>query len=62
MRMTLVYTRIADRTDAEQYFAAADRVDALYNQRTKPVNLPEHHADLSPETPSFAEAKPQHAP
>jgi integrase len=31
MRMTLVYARIADRTVADQYFAAADKVDALYN-------------------------------
>ena len=30
MRMTLVYARIADRTVAEEYFAAADRVDQLY--------------------------------
>ena len=31
MRMTLVYARIADRTVAEQYFAAAEQVDALYS-------------------------------
>ncbi len=30
MRMTLVYARIADRTVAEEYFAAADKVDQLY--------------------------------
>ena len=30
MRMTLVYARIADRTVADQYFAAADKVDQLY--------------------------------
>jgi integrase len=29
MRMTLVYTRIADRTVADEYFAAADKVDQL---------------------------------
>jgi integrase len=33
MRMTLVYARIADRTVADQYFAAADKVDALYNEQ-----------------------------
>jgi integrase/recombinase XerD len=32
MRMTLVYARIADRTVAEQYFAAAEQVDTLYEQ------------------------------
>ncbi len=32
MRMTLVYARISDRTVADEYFAAADKVDALYNQ------------------------------
>jgi integrase len=32
MRMTLVYARIADRTVADQYFAAAQQVDDLYNQ------------------------------
>ena len=31
MRMTLVYARIADRTVAEQYYAAAEQVDALYS-------------------------------
>ena len=31
MRMTLVYARIADRTVADQYFAAAEQVEALYN-------------------------------
>jgi integrase len=36
MRMTLVYARIADRTVADEYFAAADKVDALYNQLTSP--------------------------
>ena len=30
MRMTLVYARIADRTVADQYFAAAKEVDDLY--------------------------------
>jgi integrase len=30
MRMTLVYARIADRTVAEQYYAASDAVEALY--------------------------------
>ena len=31
MRMTLVYARIADRTVADEYFAAAaDKVDQLY--------------------------------
>ena len=30
MRMTLVYARIADRTVADQYFAAAQAVDQLY--------------------------------
>jgi site-specific recombinase XerD len=30
MRMTLVYARIADRTIADEYFAAADKVDQLY--------------------------------
>jgi integrase len=32
MRMTLVYARIADRTVADQYHAAAEQVDALYNE------------------------------
>ncbi len=31
MRMTLVYARIADRTVADEYFAAADKVDQLYS-------------------------------
>jgi site-specific recombinase XerD len=30
MRMTLLYARIADRTVADEYFAAADKVDQLY--------------------------------
>ena len=30
MRMTLVHARIADRTVADQYFAAAQAVDQLY--------------------------------
>ena len=30
MRMTLVYARIADRTVADEYFTAADKVDQLY--------------------------------
>ena len=30
MRMTLVYARIADRTVADEYFAAAAKVDQLY--------------------------------
>lgn len=30
MRMTLVYARIADRTVADQYYAATDQVEALY--------------------------------
>ena len=30
MRMTLVYARIADRTVAHEYFAAAAKVDQLY--------------------------------
>ena len=30
MRMTLVYARIADRTIADEYLAAADKVDQLY--------------------------------
>jgi site-specific recombinase XerD len=34
MRMTLVYARIADRTVADQYFAAANAVDQLYTQPT----------------------------
>ena len=38
MRMTLVYARIADRTVADQYFAAADAVDQLY--ATKPQETP----------------------
>jgi site-specific recombinase XerD len=33
MRMTLVYARIADRTVADEYFAAADKVDQLYTTR-----------------------------
>jgi integrase len=32
MRMTLVYARIADRTVADQYYAAAEQVDQLYTQ------------------------------
>lgn len=31
MRMTLVYARIADRTVADEYFAAAEKVDQQYN-------------------------------
>jgi integrase len=34
MRMTLVYARIADRTVADQYFAAANQVDQLYTHLT----------------------------
>jgi hypothetical protein len=30
MRMTLVYARIADRTVADEYFTAANKVDQLY--------------------------------
>jgi hypothetical protein len=30
MRMTLVYARIADRTIADEYFTAANKVDQLY--------------------------------
>ena len=30
MRMTLVYARIADRTVADQYYAAANRIDTMY--------------------------------
>jgi integrase len=30
MRMTLVYARIADRTVAEQYYAAANQIDTMY--------------------------------
>jgi hypothetical protein len=30
MRMTIVYARIADRTIAEEYLAAADKVDQLF--------------------------------
>jgi hypothetical protein len=30
MRMTLVYARIADRTVADQYYAAANQIDAMY--------------------------------
>ena len=30
MRMTLVYARIADRTVADEYFAADNKVDQLY--------------------------------
>ena len=30
MRMTLVYARIADRTVADQYYAAATQIDAMY--------------------------------
>ena len=33
MRMTLTYARIADRTVADQYFAAANAVDQLYTQQ-----------------------------
>ena len=36
MRMTLLYARIADRTVADEYFAAADKVDALYNKGGQP--------------------------
>jgi integrase len=32
MRMTLVYARIADRTVADQYYAATEQVEALYTQ------------------------------
>ncbi len=31
MRMTMVYARIANRTVAEEYFAVAEKVEALYN-------------------------------
>jgi site-specific recombinase XerD len=37
MRMTLIYARIADRTVADQYFAAAQQVDDLY---TNPLISP----------------------
>jgi integrase len=39
MRMTLVYARIADRTVADEYFAAANKVDQLYqtNLTTSPA-------------------------
>ena len=30
MRMTLVYARIADRTVADQYYAATEKVEDLY--------------------------------
>ncbi len=30
MRMTLVYARIADRTVADQHYAAANRIDTMY--------------------------------
>ena len=30
MRMTLVYARMADRTVADQYYAAANRIDTMY--------------------------------
>ncbi len=30
MRMTLVYARIADRTVADQYHAAANQIDTMY--------------------------------
>jgi integrase len=60
MRMTLVYARIADRTVADEYFAAADKVDALYNSLEDPMTLSDPHANelakLSPETTSFAKA------
>ena len=36
MRMTLVYARIADRTVADQYFAAAQQVEALYTEARTP--------------------------
>ena len=39
MRMTLTYARIADRTVADQYFAAADAVDQLYTT-TQPEETP----------------------
>ena len=32
MRMTMVYARIANRTVADEYFAVAEKVEALYNQ------------------------------
>ena len=31
MRMTMVYARIANRTVAEEYFAGAEKVEALYD-------------------------------
>jgi integrase len=37
MRMTMVYARIANRTVAEEYFAVAEKVEALYDA---PKNLP----------------------
>ena len=42
MRMTLVYARIADRTVADEYFAAADKVDHLYQSHltTSPATGP----------------------
>ena len=45
MRMTLVYARIADRTVADQYFAAADAVDQLYttNHTNPTVTDPPDH-------------------
>jgi hypothetical protein len=39
MDMTLRYAKIANRTVAEEYFAVADKVDALYGQaRTLPAD------------------------
>jgi hypothetical protein len=42
MRMTLVYARIADRTVADEYFAAANKVDQLYQTHltTSPASGP----------------------
>ena len=37
MRMTMVYARIANRTVAEEYFAVAEKVEALYDA---PKTLP----------------------
>lgn len=49
MRMTLVDARIADRTVANEYFAAANKVDQLYmmHSTTSPASGPQCNADLT---------------
>ena len=39
MDMTLVYAKIANRTVAQEYFAVAEQVDALYATQTRRAEI-----------------------